>query len=342
MKLQSIVDDASCNAELAPALAVAGQSDAPALSIANDVMNDMLIGGPDGQIFPWKWNRARIKPFFTISWQQDYAQSGLTTLRWIEHAFAIDINNTSQPKPTVRMEGHRDLEAEWRQWGLPVKICWLPNDQLNYGTWGQSSLLNIQGLNNPGPGVVYTYPVGVAQTPSNPTTQIQDANGNYLVLTTFGTCGSSAPSVAANSPAGATVADGSCVWTVVDPKGQGFRITPLPPLNGRVWLINPIAQNRPVTFTSLGQLLDPIPDDYVTHFKNGFFAQCYRRSPDAKVRAKFMQEHALWLKSLDNAVRAGNREQDDARFTPERGIMDSGYGYINLGPLYPYESPWSW
>src|SRR5271155_2261804 len=54
----------------------------------------------------------------------------------------------------------------------------------------------------------------------------------------------------------------------------------------------------------------------IVWFKQGFFAECYRRSPDPKVRSKYPQERQIWLEALDRAVKQGDREADDYGFYP--------------------------
>lgn len=363
ISLQEIVDDAASLGDVSPALATGGFSDAPALSIANDVISAMLLGGPKGEPFNWKWNRFNVKSFPTISLQQDYFVPGVVNLGWLEKAWASNINQVSIPKQKSQLEVKKDLDVTFMQTGYPGKICWLPNDQLQTGTWGAHPLgptaanpsgetgvagSNPTGLQNPGPNVVYTNPIGTVQTPLNATTCITDPNGNLWVLTTFGTCGSTQPTWPA-SPAyptfkdptivATTVTDGTCVWTAVNPKGQGFRLNPIPPQTGVVWLIQPVAQMRPPRFTTLGQLLEPVPDDYVTYFKQGFFAECYRRNPDPKVRAKYAQERQLWLEALDKAVRQSDREADDYGFVPGSSIMETGWGINPINPANPF-GPW--
>ena len=113
-------------------------------------------------------------------------------------------------------------------------------------------------------------------------------------------------------------------WTAVWPKGQGFRISPMPSQTGPVWQIAPVGQARIQQFTNLKQLLDPIPDDYFRYFKQGFFCYCYLASPDPKVRARFAEEKRLWMESLNLAVSQGSREDDDWTFVPNQCIC---YGY---------------
>lgn len=361
--LQDIVDDASTISDLAPALATGGFSAQPALSIANDVITALLAGGPTGQPFNWKWNRFNVKPFPTISFQQDYFVPGVSNLGWIESAWAVNINQTSVPKQKMQLEVRRDLEVTFDQTGYPGKICWIPNDQCQTGTWGQSpfgptasnpsgqtvsSGPGLSGLQNPGPNVIYTNPIGTLSQPINATTCITDPNGNLWLLTGYGTCGSVQPSWPANpvyptyqSPAtvATTVADGTCVWTAIDPKGQGFRLNPIPPQTGVVWMIQVVAQKRIPTFAALTQTLEPVPDDYSSYFKQGFFAQCYRRNPDVKIRSRFPDEWKLWLDSLDKAVRQGSREMDDMGFYPSSNVMDTGWAINPINPSMPY-GPW--
>lgn len=360
--LQVILDDALSLGDVAPALATGGMSDAPALSIATDVMLTMINGGPMGQPFNWKWNRFNLPPFFTISYQQDNFIPNLVNLGWIESAWASNINQTSVPKQNIMLEAHKDLLVTYAQTGYPGKCCWIPNDQMETGTWGAAPLgptsnmasgntnglgPNAGGLQNPGPYVIYTNPLGQIQTPINPTTCITDPNGNLWALTTYGICGGTQPNwpiptypTFAVPAVATTVTDGSCVWTAMNPKGQGIRLNPIPPQTGTVWQIQVVGQMRAPKFTSLGQLLNPIPDDYVTYFKQGFFAECYRRNPDPKIRAKYPLERQLWLESLDHAVRQADREMDDFGFYPGSQVMDTGWGFQPISPSAPY-GPWS-
>lgn len=359
--LQSIVDDAGTLGDTAPALATGGYS--VPVSIANDVLTAMLLGGPEGSPLNWKWNRINATPFPTISFQQDYFSQAVN-ISWIEYAWASNINQTSVPKQKQDLEVHRDLFVTYQQAGYPGKICWIPNDQCQTGTWGNTPLgptasnpsgnttaigSNLTGLQNPGPNVVYTNPLGTPNQPINATTCIADPNGNLWQLTTYGTCGSTQPSWPTNpvyptlnspSTAPTTQADGTCVWTAVNPKGQGFRLNPIPPQTGVVWLIQAVCQMRVNLFQTLGQTIDPIPDDYSSYFKQGFFCQCFRRNPDPKVRAKFPDEWKLWLDALMKSLKSGQREADDAGFYPSMSIMDSGFGYSQINPAQPY-GPWN-
>jgi hypothetical protein len=426
--LQDISDQAMSFGDMAPALATGGYSTQPAQSIGNDVMTAMLLGNGDGNPFNWKWNSLNITPFYTISLQQDYFVPNVVNIGWLESSWAVNINQTSNPKQKLYQEVHRALEVTFNQTGYPGKICWMQNDTMQSGSWGQTQLASPSGLLNPGPSVVYLNPAGAPQNPTNPTTCITDPAGNLWAVTfganqTSATCGTFNPFlmnvtatsvtsnvitvtaangllpgtvvklantsesflngqpltvIAANSASftaafthadysngsdtgtgtivpvypiyqagnpsvsstvATTVNDGTVVWTAINPKGQGFRLNPIPPNSGVVWQVNPVAQMRVPRFSNMQQTLEPIPDDWESYFKNGFYAQCYRHSPDPKVRAKFKDEWEIFMKSLDNAVKQGQREMDDFGFYPGNpGVMETGWGdgWNTTNPAMPY------
>lgn len=365
IRIQDFVDDARRRSDLAPALATAGSGLQPALMIANEVMNAICRGGPDGQRMNWKWNRTNVIPnplgavsgvggfgtFFTNSWQQDYAVPGVINVDWLEEAPYYNINQVQQPKQVVWASPVRDLSEEYVATGtLQWKICFLPNLLLRYGIWGQTQQTQIAGMNNPGPGVVYTNPLGANLAPNNPCTQIVDQFGNLYVLTQYGTCGGTLPTFPSTvtyptlvnpSAVATTVVDGDptlgCVWTAVNPNGFGFRLSCPPPSNSVVWLFRVVAQLIPQRFTSLEQPLGVMPDNMEPFFRAGFEAKCTERHPDAKVRAKALGPEGMtaqWMKALRNAVQASSHEQTDQQLIP---IDSWGGGPPQPSGAYPFQ-----
>ena len=191
--LQDVADIISANGDTAPALATGGFSQQPMIQLANQVLSAMLLGGANGQPMNWKWNRFNITPFPTISWQQDYFVPSLVQLAWLESAWGICFTNTSQPKPKIPLECHKDLLVTYQQCGYPGKVCWIPNSTAQTGVWGDTELQTATGQNNPGPGVLYVNPLTVLTQPSNASTAIEDPNGGLWALTTYGTCGTFNP-----------------------------------------------------------------------------------------------------------------------------------------------------
>lgn len=349
--VQSLVDDARTLGDLAPTLPVGGYYETTALSAINDAMTAMLAGSSKGSPFNFKFNRVLVPPFFINSWQQDYA-SNVVNMGWLESCIAYNTSSTQFPKPERVVEVRRDVLQTNAQTNSLAKISWMQNDTLNYGIWGQSQQNSLLGLLNPGPGVVYTNPIGKSSLPANPVTQVKDSFNNLWLVTTYGTCGGSDPFVTNLNPTGiyptlsnptqapVTVTDGSVVWSAINPKAAGFRLNPMPSQTGSVWQIAPTAQARVAPFTKLSQYLEPIPDDFYTYLKTGFFTQLFRRSPDPKVRAKFHEEYAIWMKALNDAVNQGSREMDDWGFVPSSSVMDSGWAFNPVNPAMPY-GPWA-
>lgn len=342
--LQDCVDDSLRFGDIKPVLSSGGSSLQPALTIANQVMTELC-----SVRYNWKWNSFLLPVFQTISWQNDYAQYGLTNLAYLENGIIIDINSSSIPKRKFKLEAVKDLQSTADSYGRPFQCCWMNNVNMLYGTWGSGATVpnvNNTGQTNPGPNVIYTNPLGSTTTPSNPTTQIIDPNGNIQVVQWIGiapgatlTCGANAPSwPLAGSAAGIVTADGQVNWVTVDPSGQGIRLQLIPAQAGNVWQVILRGQKKPVRFTSLGTTLDPIPDDFATYFMQGFRAYCYQRSPESKIAAKFDREFKLWIQNLQQAEGQADREQESFCFYPSDnftgGIGD--FQYPSAAWPFPY------
>jgi hypothetical protein len=350
MTLQKLLDKVLPLGDVNPVLInVSGYQQEPFLTICTDVMTDIC-----GVAFPHKWNEVKLPQFYTNSFQQDYALlnpdgSSVFNVEWLERGIVVDMVNTQLPKPWGYVECGRQLTQATGTfiqnglWRSPTFLAnWFPNYMLYYGVWGATNSGNSTSGNNPGPGSIYINPLSALTNtqPNNPIAQVIDPNGNLQVVTTYGTCGASAPNwPPVNAVPGTTTLDGSTIWTVADPNGVGIRILPVPSSTGAVFQFNLIAQKPPVQFTSLSDTLAPFPDKYEPYFRQGVIAQCYRYASDAKVQAKFEKNYQIWLKSLNDLRANEDRELEENRFTPERGIMGGGNRNRWLGAAYPFAGP---
>jgi len=349
--LRDIIDHSVTFADIQPIFNVAGYEIEPARTIGDDVFTAICAVN-----FPHKWNRVNLPQFYTFSWQQDYALlnpdgTSVYNVEWLEQGMALNINNQNIPKKYTRVECGRSLPQRTGGYynnnacglGDPgFVVSSLPNKELYYGVWGQPNIGSPTMGNNPVAGSVYTNPVGNYSQPSNPINQIVDANGNLLVLTTYGTEGSAAPLLPVNTTPGTTVSGtgASTVWTVVDPNGLGIRLNEIPSQTGSVWQFNLVGQMPPVKFTNLQQTLAPLPDKYTSFFRAGFVAQCYRYSPLEKTRMKFKEEWTLWLKSLQGLREVQDRELEEYNFITQRTITGSGRGGVGyVGAANPFNYP---
>jgi hypothetical protein len=322
--LQDIVDEIAPIGDVSPLAMPSGYGPTLALKIGNRTMRALLA-----KRFNWKWNSVLAPTFLTNSWQQDYPQINMTNVGWLEDCFWVDINNTVTPKPVSGMYVNRDLPVVAQVYATTpaTHIQWRYNSQLRYGVW-------------PGAGSVYMPLLGAGITPQNGPMAFIDANGNILTLTTFGTTGSAAPAAPAASLAGVTVNDGSVVWTVCNPLGQGWRIWPLPPSSGPVYQINPIFQLRPPTFLTLQDMLDPIPDDYSQWFETGYKANAMEFSTNPANRVASEKELLKWMAAMDDAAKQGDREVSGYGLVPAARPVSDIYGDGTrrnpMDPLRPY------
>lgn len=287
-----------------------GYGDSLALDLGSQIMADLIT-----ERFNWKWNRTVAPPFQTNSFQQDYPQLALPNgpIEWGEDCDITDINNTAVPKPlnwggpiTFRKQLSRTSNARWRA----RQIAWMYNSDLSWGSW-------------PGAAVVITPLLGTTGRLNNPILNFIDKNGNYLILTTFGTTGGSAPFAAASSPEGTTVADNTVVWTVVSGSSQGWRLDV--PTNGAgpVYQITPSYQLAPPVITVMNQLLTPIPDSFMRHFQRGLDALCLSASPNPGDAERGADRYAKWLETLVESVKQGDKEQNAYGLVPATEVVDS-------------------
>jgi hypothetical protein len=348
IKLQDIVTWLRSFAECVPVLGTSGYTQEPALTFANDCMQKILAQGMD-----WKWNQAQVPPFITAALQQDYVTQ-ITNLSWLQWIDRVDINNSTNsgnlaPKPLTNMEVVRDLLGTSAQ-ANPAQACFIPNSQAYMGQWT--------------PSTVIACGYGVASQPATPIQQFVDANGNILYINSailglninspgytntpitlppnspYGTTGTVAPSAVPNAPPGVTITDNTVTWTVADPNGYAIRVNPLPAQAGLTWLLIPWYQMKAPKITSLQQFIAPLPDEYAYLFRAGMLAMCYDHAGSNKANAQY----AKWEEQIMTALKASQREQDNAIFYPSEGIMGGGGAYnpaLGIGPANPYSQGWA-
>jgi hypothetical protein len=348
-RLSDIIKFSKTHPDIAPVVqtTAGGSSLEPALTICSDVMIEII-----SQVFNWKWNRNALPLFTTNSFQQDYALN-VVNLGWLEDGFILDVNNSAYPQPIWPLEVVKYLPRTSTQYGMPGQVCWLPNDQLVYATWGASNSGTSGVGPNPQPNREITNPIGLTTSPNNPWLQVQDAFGNFWAVSTYGTTGGSNPFAVNKTPvfpslnnptqSATTVTDGSVIWTAINPKGMGIRCNPLPPQTGVTYQFNIFYQYRPFAFsngpfTQLSQTIEPIPDDFAKRFRDGFIALAYQHSQDPKLRAKSGEMYGMWIKSMLDATRAGDRERDNMGFYPAHSLLQQPYT-VYPGPAFPFPLP---
>jgi hypothetical protein len=162
--LQNLVDDGRCYPDIVSVLtSIPGSVGQPAYQIADRTMRAILSSD-----FNWKWNRTNLPPFLVVPLQQDYVTS-VTNLAWCEAGQAVDINNTSNPKPQWQVRAVRDLYPVWEQGDARGEaFTWIPNNQATMWQWL--------------PNTVIPNGYGTASPQPSPIQQFIDVNGNILYI----------------------------------------------------------------------------------------------------------------------------------------------------------------
>lgn len=116
--LQQVVQWAQTMTKLIPIIGVGGYDSEPALSICNNVIQEML-----SKPYNWKFNSKSAQPFLTdaTNFTQDYQQA-VTDCGWLESCTRLDQASTQQPQPIFPVETVRTLQPS-SEVGVPVRIA---------------------------------------------------------------------------------------------------------------------------------------------------------------------------------------------------------------------------
>lgn len=338
VRLRDALDYAQSFPDVASVFPAAGYSAKRAMQVANAVMQKFLSSS-----LKWPWNRQSMAMFVTNSWQQDYATANVNA-SFLFDSTMLEINNSQVPQPVWTLEVVQGLPVVSAQYGRPGQINLLYNRDLRYAKWGAAGAVGSSYNVNPQPLQAIVNPVGLQVTPSNPWCQVVDPNGNFWVVTTYGTTGATQPAWPTTpvfptflipTTVATTITDGSVVWTACNPVGFGFRLSPLPPQTGVPYQVWPVWQMRPPMFTSITQSIDPVPDDYSQFYMDGYVAHLYGMVADPKIRAKHIDAVAIWEKSLKDAKIASDRTRDQAVAYPSESIMSGGDSW-GPNPAHPF------
>src|SRR5882757_6714284 len=118
--LQDVVNWAMTFTKLTPIIGVAGFQQEPALSICNNVLQELM-----SEPFNWKFNRSKVPSILTAttSFQQDYVIGGVTDCAWFEYADITDITSQTIPIPIWQLDVKRTLKLT-NQHSEPIKVSY--------------------------------------------------------------------------------------------------------------------------------------------------------------------------------------------------------------------------
>jgi len=284
--LQKVVNLAASHADLLPLAGVGGYTDEPALSLCNDVLQE-LMSAPNA----WKFNRAELPLFVSALYKSDYLVTGATgfVLGSSGTGAAIGLSTDSTPGisrtgTTVTVtfrEPHRmtagqlffmagnvdsqfnstfTQDANQSQWSGGWTILTTPT------TTSLTFTHAVSGSTTSGaPGITdFGWADSATIVDMNSTTPVQTTHTLRIVQTL--------PPVPSN-----VVSLGPEKGCVLQDNGDGtlkVRISPVP--GSALWGINIVYQKKAPLKTALTQTWAPFPDEYGYVYRQGFLARCYR------------------------------------------------------------------
>src|SRR5271169_1149830 len=134
IQIQNIVNFAATHIELLPLVGVGGYTNEPALSIANDVLSELLMGSERIPIpFPWKCNRNTANLLVTTYGKQDYLFAGASVFNLVGSgsAAAIDLKSNNAITESGGTVTVNTIEPHNFQVGDVIYMVGLPDPPYN-------------------------------------------------------------------------------------------------------------------------------------------------------------------------------------------------------------------
>lgn len=330
--VQSVVNFASTQTGLMPLVGVGGFANEPAISIANDVLSELLAPP-----FAWKFNRKQMALFTTQQNQQDYQFAGATA--WTANGgVSIDLASNNAIVESGNTVTVKTLGAH--NFAVGATVFMTGNTVADYNSVFSTS---------PSAGSLWTG--GWVITAVTATTF-------SFVHVTSGLANSGAPGITNCSwlESGSMVnmndtASAQYIWyldavrtlqpssrgaipgrvCVVSDDGAGILTIRLQYLPGpQPFGITLIYQARPALLSSLSSTWAPFPDEYAFAYRQMFLALALRYANSPRSEVEYKKAQSAVLKSLG----ANDREQTDEFIVPAGGsIMGAQVGVTSGWPF---------
>lgn len=325
LTLQSVVNLASTHVDLLPLAGVGGYTNEPALSLCNDVVQELLATPND-----WKFNRVEMPMLVTAQNKQDYLFAG---------AVAFTLGSTSAGAAIGLASNSAISES-----GTTVTVTTLEAHQFNVGDTVYMIGNTLSAYNSTFAQTVSssTWSGGWAITavPSSTSFQFTHASSGLGTsgasgITDFGwlasgtmvqmTDNSSLQNtrqievVKELTPSGRTAnPEKVCVLKDFGTGVLKLRFREVP--GSTTWGVNLVYQAKSPLKVALTDLWSPFPDEYSFVYRQAFIARCYRylNSPRAEVEYQKLQA------AISKAMGESDREMSDIHVVPAQSLLDSG------------------
>lgn len=323
--LQQVVNLASTHLDLLPLSSVGGYANEPALSLCNDVMQNIFASPLD-----WKFNRAEMNMFVTSPNRQTYLFAGATFFCTTNVPSGVGIDLTTNSALTIS-GGTVTIKTLEQYNGAVGDVCYIAGTTGNYestftqdgvtSTWGGKTY-TITGIN----GLTITATVS-GGTPSGTSGSAGITDFSWLAAATMVNLNTNAAILPTRHPeAVRDIQPSSAVGIpekvcVVQDLGTGVLKLRLDRAAsaGAIWGLNLVYQKKAPLKTALTDTWTPVPDEISYVVRQGFLAAGYRylNSPRADIEEQKFQN------KIRQALGADERETVNIQLVPAEGFVTS-------------------
>lgn len=326
--IQQIVNLASQHVELIPLIGVGGFQNEPSLSLANDVLQNILASPLD-----FKWNRAEMNLFVTSPNRQDYLFAGAVIFSFT-NGFSAGIDLATNNALTI--SGTTVTIKTLEQYnGAVGDVCYIRGTGSNYdSTFTQNGVTSTFAGNTYAitaiSGLTITATLTGTASGTSGAAGINDfgwlAAGTLVSLNTNTAILPTRTLNAVRDLQPFSTASTPTEVAVITDLGTGvlkIRFRPVPGA-GQIFGCNLVYQKKAPLKTLLSQTWTPVPDEVSYVVRQGFLAAAYRyaNSPRADI------EEQKFAAAVTRALGGDDRETSDIGLVPAEGLMTTDFlGY---------------
>jgi hypothetical protein len=321
--LQQIVNIAQTHVELAPLANVAGYTDEPALSLCNDVIQELLSTG-----YTWKFNRVECPSFFTQKGKQDYLFAGASAFTTTGKSAGIALTEMGGATKSGTTVTIKTMERHVFEVGDTVYQTGIEIEAYN-SVFSQTP----SGSSWSGGKVITAVPTPYSYTYTDDATIL--AASGAPGISNFGELESATMVRADDESAVQKVWHPTAVRSLKPSSDRGIpdkvavvsdesgvlkiRLHGIP--EAEPWQIRIVYQRKAPQKTALTDTWFPFPDEYAFVFRQAFLARAYRyiNSRRADIEEQKAQRAVLKAMGKDDG------ESSDEQFAPQTPLMDWGF-----------------
>jgi hypothetical protein len=323
--LQNVINLCSTHAELMLLSGASGYTNEPALSLANDTLQELLS-------FPyaWKFNRVEMPMFVTSQNKQDYQFGGAVAFTLGSSSTGVGIALATAGTPGISRTGTtvtvNTLEAHNMSVGNTVYMLGNGDSQFNSTytqsatIWGFTSGWTILSVPS---STSFTFTHATSGTTTSGASGITDfgwlQSGTMVELNNASPLQNLQYLQAEKELQPDFISENPKKVCVLKDNGDGtlkIRFQHVP--SSTIWGANLVYQAKAPLKAALTDTWAPFPDDFGFVYRQMFLARCYRYINSPRSEVEYQKAQAMIIKALGK----GDAETTEVHVVPARSLMD--------------------